>query len=670
MSLIYRGKSLDECLNNASRELKIINTEIKYRIVKEKHSLISNMVEIEVLETQIDSSNSENSLSSSDNERINNDEIKRNENTKQEDLNRKSQIGAKVENGKIIISDNDNVEDNEPITIKPCEKIKLYINGEYCSEKKPYIVTAKDNIDYRSEKTEGAKNAAVTVSKDKMQGYINIEYVPEYVYKLKDKPINRNLELKMVKVYGGYPIKYTVTEIKEILRQNKITEGIIYKNLIEAITNGLHKNVLIAKGIPAIDDIPSEVKILFDLNEKKIYDESSNEKIDYKNLYSISNIEEGNVLAEIIPGQTGQDGKNIFGEILKRKSPKGKSVKISEGCKVDGNYIIATKTGRPSLKNGIISVNNIFELRDVDMKSGNINFIGAVHILGEVKDNMKVKSGNSLTIEKNVDVSTIIAAGEINIKGNSLNSTILTGQIDMEKKIYLEHLNEYKDNIEKLISSVEKLNESSNNSKKIYELVKVLIENRYKNIPKLSLAIITHSICTDSERNELVDFIRNKMMGLNITKISSLDDLNILKELIENEIDFLGDDMIIPADIYVGYFQDCLVKSTGSIIVTGKGEYVSNLTALKDIIFLREDSVARGGVLSARGNIKLGIVGSPAGVQTKLEVMPDGIITANIAYNNTIFCFGKRSKILDVSGKNVRAYMNKEREIIIEKFVL
>ena len=240
----------------------------------------------------------------------------------------------------------------------------------------------------------------------------------------------------------------------------------------------------------------------------------------------------------------------------------------------------------------------------------------------------------------------------------------------MEKKMYLEKLNEYKDIISKLVSAVEKLNESSNNSKKISELVKILIENRYKSIPKLSLNIITHSICEDSDNNDLVSFIRSKMMGLNLSKIESIDDLRNLEELINNEIEMLEDNMIISADIYIGYCQDSLIKSTGNIIITDKGQYVSNLTALNDIIFLRDDSVARGGVISARGNIKLGIVGSPSGVTTRLEVLQGGIITAKIAYSNTVFCFGGRIKTLDVSSKDIKAYVNKEGEIIIDKFVL
>lgn len=657
MSLIFSGKSINECLENASKELKISKEKIKYKVIKEKHLFIGKKIEIEVTEAELKSSAPNSSL-------------KNQEFIKIEEINNNSQIGARVENGKIIVTENDNEDSSESITIKPCEGIKLYINRELCNEKMSYKVTQHDEIEYKSEKTEAVKNVKVTISKDKMEGYICIQYIPEYTYKLKDKPAYRHLALKAMKVKGDYPQKYTVTEIKEVLRQYKITDGIIYKNLIEACATGLNEDILIAEGVPSVDDRPSEVKILFDLGEKNIIDENSKGEIDYKNIYSISNIQEGQVLAEIIPGEIGEDGKNVCGEILKKKSRKNRPIRIGEGCKIEGNKIISTKTGRPSSKNGVLSVNNIYKIQDVDMRSGNIYFVGDVHISGNVKEGMKVKSGNSLVIEKNVDVSTIAAGGEINIRGSVIKSTVLTGQLDMEKKMYLEKLNEYKDNIINLINAVDKLNESTNNSRKISELVKILIENRYKNIPKLSLSIITHNICEDSGKSELIDFIRNKMMGLNISKINSLNDLKSLKELIENEIDFIEDDMIISADIYIGYCQDSLIKSTGSIIITDKGQYVSKLTALKDITFLREDSVARGGTLSSRGNIKLGTVGSPAGVATKLEVLPNGIITANIAHSNTIFCFGNRYKSLDTSGKNVRAYMKEDGEIVIEKFVL
>lgn len=68
--------------------------------------------------------------------------------------------------------------------------------------------------------------------------------------------------------------------------------------------------------------------------------------------------------------------------------------------------------------------------------------------------------------------------------------------------------------------------------------------------------------------------------------------------------------------------------------------------------------------------MKFGIVGSFVGVVIWLEVVKIGIIIVNIVYSNIVFCFGKKLRILDVFGKDIKVYMKEDGEIIIEKFVL
>ena len=81
---------------------------------------------------------------------------------------------------------------------------------------------------------------------------------------------------------------------------------------------------------------------------------------------------------------------------------------------------------------------------------------------------MAVKAGNSLIIKNDVDNASVVAGGEINISGNVINSKIYTGQVDIEKKEYLDILNVYKREVEKLIEGVKKINDSSNSKKRIY----------------------------------------------------------------------------------------------------------------------------------------------------------------------------------------------------------
>ncbi|MBS5986361.1 hypothetical protein [Clostridium sp.] len=46
------------------------------------------------------------------------------------------------------------------------------------------------------------------------------------------------------------------------------------------------------------------------------------------------------------------------------------------------------------------------------------------------------------------------------------------------------------------------------------------------------------------------------------------------------------------------------------------------------------------------------------------------IIPVNIvAYQNTVFCFEERQYILEAHSKNIKAYLDKDGEIVVEKFV-
>nr|WP_317097299.1 FapA family protein [Clostridium neonatale] len=314
-------------------------------------------------------------------------------------------------------------------------------------------------------------------------------------------------------------------------------------------------------------------------------------------------------------------------------------------------------------------VNDVYSVNDVDLNTGNINFVGDVEVNNSINDGMKVHAKGRLLVRKNITSATASANGPISIMGSVINSSILAGGYDVERKIYLENLNKYYSDLTGLIDAIELLLEKSP-ERNIGELINVLMDKRFKNITKLSMSVLTFNISAGIQKSEILDFIRNKLMGLNTFNIKSIDELKYFKELIEEEIEITNDSLEIPIDVTLSYCQNSNIVSTGSIFIIGKGQFTSKIKAFDTIEFTQEKAVARGGVLNARKCIKLKTVGSDAGVFTTLEVEKDGIITADIAYNNTVFCFGNKKKTLEVSGRNVKAFMDKDGEIIIEKFVL
>ncbi|NOV91275.1 FapA family protein [Clostridium saccharobutylicum] len=165
-------------------------------------------------------------------------------------------------------------------------------------------------------------------------------------------------------------------------------------------------------------------------------------------------------------------------------------------------------------------------------------------------------------------------------------------------------------------------------------------------------------------------FIINKLIGMGPLKIKGFVELEDFEETLEHEIETMELLEVIPADIYVQYVQGSTIESSGSVYVQGKGQYNSNIKSLNNIEFTNENAVCRGGVLTAGSEIKIKTVGSEAGIITVLKVPAKGRITADVAYNNTVFCFGEKKIVLDVSSKNIEAYVDEFDEITIDKFIL
>ncbi|CUU47967.1 DUF342 domain-containing protein [Clostridium beijerinckii] len=567
------------------------------------------------------------------------------------------EVGAKVVNGKIIIADGIN---GEIITIKAKENVNLFINDVECERFKPYEVSSKDKITYNCETTPAKREVNITISEDKMKAYMTVEYTPKTEYKIKDREFYINLAVSTEVLSAEEPEYFTVQELYRKLKEKGIVFGIKEESL-ELILKGCSSEVLVAEGLEPVKDTPSEVKLFFTPTQMVFPEPDSNEKVDFKNLFRISNVNAGDKIAEIIPEVLGKNGMNIFGKVIEREYIRSLPIDASKGCKIENNDIIALIDGKAHIANRSVSVNPIYTVESVNMETCNIKFYGDVEVYDSVQDNMFVSAGGSLDVSQNVNMANVVTGGEITILGNTINSKILSGQVDIRKKEYSDVLTEFK-NI--LVSMIEYINGLNLQNFERKDFVKTLTEKNFGSFQKVALNIISLNIKNKTKRSKLVDFIKGKILGLNILEIKSIFDLKTLLNILDNEIDYYDKNIIVPLDIRIGYCQECEIKSTGNIIIGGKGEYTSKLTAMKDIIFTRSDSVARGGVLSAGQNISLGVVGSRAYIPTTLMVPQYGRITAAKAYANTVFCFGRTKVTLDEDLKNINVYFNSEKRAI------
>ena len=573
-----------------------------------------------------------------------------------------------ISNKEIIVKDPK--KSGKPATIYPPKQGRILLNGEAIN--RPTKVTEKDEITFEEFVEKSKRIINISLSSDKTEAYIQIEYIKEKVYSIKDNMEIDNLEVEIYEKDGEYPPLITEEEIYDYIRNYGISYG-IDKDAINLLTTGINLNkILIAKGIKAIPPREDVLKILFVEEKDKEINENSI-KIDYRNINYITSVKENEVLAEIIKGENGINGINVFSEIIFSKPKKSVNYTSGQGCKLVDDKFISTMTGKPSFNKTSVWIEPIYILnKDVTISTGNINFLANVEINGKVTEGMKVNSGGTLSIKEGVFNSEIKANQATKILGNIVNSTVEIGGVNLIKEERVHSLMNLKEQINSLFNNLIFIKEKNIVRNNITDgmMTKTLIETKYKNIPKLAVKTMSCSLKDNCYDSKVVELIKKKLLGAGPSNIKKIIEIEEIIIEINKELEELEEESIVKCDLIIEYGQESKINAMGDIIVTGKGLFTSQLYSTNSIIFQEKSSVCRGGQLKAVKGIYGTTVGSDSGVVTKLEVDNNGEIKTDIAYQNTIFVVGNKKYILDKPSKDIHIYEAEDGSLTVDKLLL
>lgn len=581
---------------------------------------------------------------------------------------------AKISQGKIIVIDPK--ENGKPAKIRCSENYKIYINDILITEDSD--IFADNNIKIEFPSVKGERKIKITSSNDNMKAYISVQCTPEVTYIPDDCEECNVLTITPKKIDEKYTMVYKFEDIIEELHKNKIKCGIIEDNIKKNVGEHEINSLLVAEGIEAIDGEDDYIDFKFNIDEDiKSFKEDDSGRIDFKSIGSIESVKKGQIVAVKISGKEGKNGSDIYGNEKKCKTSKRLKLKVGQGCKLqDDNTVVAAIDGRPFLKNNTFYIYQVYNVDgDVDINTGNINFIGDICISGDVKEGMKVKAGNSVEIAKSVERADISAKGNITIKENVISSRVIGGGEDISTHNRIQDYNKLALNLKTLIDTIEEVKkfnllgyDSSDG-----QIIKVLIENKFKEIPKCCANIIKDFVLClekEDEDEEIVSFIKSKLRGLGPLEIKSYGEIYDFMTSLEQRVDALKLKLAIPVDVKLYYCQESNVISSGNIVISGKGSYVSDIYAQDSICFIDSKSVLRGGTVKAGKEIRCSTVGSQSGVTTKLVVSEKGHIFADIVYENTLFVVGTREYKIDEACKSVHVYLDESSDIVVDKFKL
>lgn len=508
------------------------------------------------------------------------------------------------------------------------------------------------------------RNLELKVRNNNLEVLGKITYKDSIKYKLCERLNNGFLEvfLKEDKIIKAN--RYTLEEVLFILNKSGIKIGIQNENIQKLLDkNDMKLSGIFALGVNSINDNEDIVKPLF-FKENKIV----NDRIDYRNKNNINMVRKGECIGKIIRGELGKDGQDVYGEIIHRKIKKTPKIICKNGCYINGDEIIATIDGKFDYKKNTFNVSKVLEInKDINMESGNIQFIGNLCINGSVGVGMTVASGDTMIIKGNAESAKVVSKKDAFIDGSVIQSTVLVGVKDENLLEYIENLKALKNKISVLKEYSEQLINNNRNfiSKEYGSILRVIIDKKLLDFNKVLFKVLSHK----NKNESILDLIRKKFMGVGILTIKNKKELDKIICLLENEINNREESIKEKWNLTIGYAQDAKIDCSGDIIFTGKGEYISEIRAGGDVKFLLENSVLRGGSITAEGSIICKMVGSSGGATTILKAGEKGKIIGDIVYRNTIIKFGNKSIVIDEDSKNLKAFMN-NGEIEIEKLNL
>ena len=214
---------------------------------------------------------------------------------------------------------------------------------------------------------------------------------------------------------GGADV--TSEQIKTALTKQGVVAGISDEKIQALIDSPIYNEpVVVAEAVLPVDGRDAYIAYNFETDRSKLRaKEAANGQVDFKELNLIQNVVEGQPLAQKIPAEKGKAGKTIYGRYLEAKDgrdinlPLGKNVTVD----TDGRTILAGANGQVLLINDKVCVEPIMEVDGVNIKTGNITFLGTVVVKGSVEDGFNIKASGNIEVSGTVGKCTLESDGDI-----------------------------------------------------------------------------------------------------------------------------------------------------------------------------------------------------------------------------------------------------------------
>jgi len=272
-------------------------------------------------------------------------------------------------------------------------------------------------------------------------------------------------------------------------------------------------------------------------------------------------------------------------------------------------------------------------------------------------------------------LATLYANREVAIHKNAISARIQAGGLSVNYKQILQMLRVLQNRLEsmfnaaRILKSQPAFSTADLQAKGEGQLVQLLIDFKYKDIPK----IITAFVQTLSEVNKALDplisevatELKDKLCNLGPLRMKEQAEVEMLIANVQKAVETVEWLISTKVNITVNYVQNSLLRTTGDIIVTGQGSIASELEAGGSILI--PNGKVRGGRLIARDKIKIYELGSPTGDSgVNIQLLDNCCMEAKFVHPVVTIEHGTERLLIQENYRYLRAWVNEEGYLKLE----
>ena len=232
------------------------------------------------------------------------------------------------------------------------------------------------------------------------------------------------LAARLTLVPTGMSTVVPAEEITSFLRDSGVVAGLQSEAVLHIANAASHgkrsDDVTVARGRPPVPGEPGAIELFVRANAESAPPPEVEGRVDWRAAEAVENVLVDQPVAIEIPPKPGQPGLSVLGRELRPTEGEPARSRSGAGVRFDpeSRQFFATREGRLLWRDGEFSVTDQYEVdRNVDLTVGNVAFVGAVTIGGDVLDGFTVSAGKGLVVGGTVGAAKIDTEGDLIVRG-------------------------------------------------------------------------------------------------------------------------------------------------------------------------------------------------------------------------------------------------------------